>query len=106
MPKLIFLLFLFSIFSSPARAEGFRLKSQDKQLHIAAAYGLSLTGTLLFEKKAELPRWKSVLYASIITLLVGTAKELMVDDTYSAGDQWGNLIGTAGSAAMVFAFEF
>ncbi len=89
-----------------SRADEFRVKSQDKQLHIAAAYGLALTSTLLLEKKANLSRWQSVLYASIFTMAVGTAKEFLVDDVYSAGDQWGNLIGTAGSAGMVFVFEF
>ncbi len=95
---------LFFLFTSTAHADELRLKSQDKQLHIAAAYGLALTSTLLLEKK--LSRTESVLWASLFTILVGTAKELLVDDEYSAGDQWGNLIGTAGSAAMVFTFEF
>jgi hypothetical protein len=106
MTRATALLLLAVCFSSPAYADEFRLKSQDKQLHIAAAYGLSLTGTLLLEKKARLTRWQSVLYASLFTMLVGTGKELLVDGEYSAGDQWGNLIGTAGSAAMVFTFEF
>jgi hypothetical protein len=100
-------LILFALlFSPPAQADKFRLKSGDKQTHMLAGYGLSLTGTLLLEKKVGLPRWQSVLYASAFTMLVGTAKEFMVDKKYSAGDQWANLIGTAGSAAMVFTFEF
>ena len=98
-----FALLLF-LCSTAAQADELRLKSQDKQLHIAAAYGLALTSTLLLEKK--LTRAQSILWASVFTMLVGTAKELLIDDEYSAGDQWGNLIGTAGSAAMVFTFEF
>lgn len=92
--------------ATPGKADEFRFKSGDKQTHILAGYGLSLTSTLLLEKKAHLPRWQAVLYASAFTMLVGTAKELLIDDQYSAGDQWANLIGTAGSAAMVLTFEF
>ncbi|MGZ3711651.1 MAG: hypothetical protein ACXVBE_07835 [Bdellovibrionota bacterium] len=103
----ISLLVLFVLFfSPPAKADEFRLKSGDKQTHMLAGYGLSLTGTLFLEKKVGLSRTQSVLYASLFTMLVGTAKEFLIDDKYSAGDQWGNLIGTAGSAAMVFTFEF
>lgn len=103
--KALFLILIF-LSSSSAQADGLRLKSQDKQLHMAAGYGLSLTGTLLLERKAGLPKWRSILYASLVTMAVGTAKEFLVDDHYSAGDQWANLIGTAGSAAMVLTFDF
>lgn len=106
MHKLFPLLLITLLLTPAARADEFRLKSGDKQTHMLAGYGLSLTGTLLLEHKAKLPRWESVLLASAFTMLVGTAKEFIIDDRYSAGDQWANLIGTAGSAAMVFTFEF
>lgn len=106
MLKLLAMVVMAYFLSGPACADSFRLKSQDKQLHIMSGYGLSLTSTLLLEHKLDLPRWQAVLIASAFTMAVGTAKEFIVDEHYSAGDQWANLIGTAGSAAMVFTFEF
>lgn len=72
---------------------------------MAAAYGCSLTSTLLLEKY-RVSRAPAVLWASLFTLALGTAKELLVDSTHSPGDQLANAIGVAGSAAMVFTFEF
>ena len=105
--SILFLFIVALLGKSPTAQAGdhFRLKNQDKQLHIAAAYGTSLTATLLLEK-LSLSRTSSVLWASLFTMALGTAKEFLIDDHYSPGDQTANLIGTAGSAAMVFTFEF
>jgi len=84
--------------------DSFSLKSQDKQLHMAAAYGLALTSTLLMEKYG-MRRAPAVLIASVGTMLIGTGKELLIDDHYSSGDQIGNAIGTTASAIVVFTFQ-
>lgn len=83
----------------------FRLKSQDKQLHMTASYSLALTSTLLLEKEG-MERGPSVAIASLFTLAIGTAKELLVDETHSPGDQIANALGAATSAITVFVFEF
>lgn len=72
---------------------------------MTASYSLALTSTLLLEKSG-LKRAPAVALASAITLIVGTAKELLIDETHSPGDQMANLIGTATSALTVFIFEF
>ncbi len=91
--------------SSHAASDPFSFKQTDKQLHMAASYGLSLTGTRFLETK-QFPRWEAVLYASLFTLTVGAAKELFIDPAPSGGDMIANLIGTAVSAGVVFTFEF
>lgn len=72
---------------------------------MAAAYGSALTSTLLLEKYGVSRAW-AVVAASLFTVALGTGKELLIDDAYSPGDQVANAIGIAGSAAMVFTFEF
>src|SRR3989338_8540460 len=93
--RILLVLFLFYSGGSAWGADGFRLKNRDHQLHIAASYGIALTSTLLLENEADMRRLPAVLWASVFTILLGTAKELLIDDQYSSGDQTANLIGTA-----------
>lgn len=106
-PFFLVLVFVFtsniSIYSSKA-GDTFSFKQIDKQLHMTASYGLSLTVTRWLETK-QLPRWQAVLYSSLFTMAVGTSKELVVDSAFSGADILANAIGTATSAAIVFTFE-
>ena len=110
MPFKIPALLLCLILSLPpcvARAEGvsqFKFTDLDKQAHMLASYGMSLTLTRFLETK-KLPIWESVLIASASTIVVGASKELFVDSEFSAADMLANGIGTSVSAALVFTFE-
>jgi hypothetical protein len=78
--------------------------AHDKAAHFSASYGLSLSTTLIL-RKTELPRWLSVVIGCGGTLLLGTMKELVVDDGYSWGDQAANGAGAMTSAIFTFTFE-
>jgi len=56
----------------------------------------------LLLRKLETPRWIAVAAASAFTLLVGTAKELFLDDEYEWSDQTANAVGVTASAIFVF----
>lgn len=104
--RIILATLIMSFSSGVAKADdSFSFSRNDHQAHIAASYGVALTSTLLLEKKG-LSRWESVLYASLGTLTLGLAKELIMDDEASGGDMVANFIGTGLSAGVVFAFEF
>ncbi len=90
--------------SSPAAADGFDPRDLDKQAHLAVSYGLSLTGSLVL-RRLDVPRWQAVAIAAAATLALGTVKELVLDDTYTWGDQLGNGLGTSGAAVVVFSLR-
>ena len=76
----------------------------DKVAHAAVSYSLTLTGALLLEK-LELERWQAVLIAGGATLLIGLAKEYVIDDEASGGDLLADGLGIGVAAGMVFSFE-
>lgn len=86
-------------------SRSFSFRSTDKQLHIVTSYALAFTTTEILEANVKLSRVHAVLWASALTVALGTFKELVLDSRYSSGDQFANLIGTSASAAVVFAFE-
>lgn len=104
MASVLFLLVVFLSSARPTHADSFDAGETDKLAHMAAAYGLSLTGSTYLQTLGA-PRWQAVLISSLATLAVGTAKELILDDSHSAGDQVANLIGVTTQAAVVFTFE-
>jgi len=88
----------------PARADSFDPRDYDKQTHMAVGYGLTLTIAIV-ARHYEVKRWQAVLLGAATTLLLGTAKELVHDETYSWGDQAANTIGAATAAGLVFTFR-
>lgn len=90
--------------ASHAHADAFDLTAQDKQAHIAASYGITLTVDVV-ARRFELPRWQAVLLGAATAIVVGTTKELAFDDDYDWGDQLANGIGIAGATGLVLAFE-
>lgn len=94
------LIYTSKVFSS---IDSFSFNQTDKLLHISSSYAFTFTTTKFLEKK--LPKWKSLLYAGIATMVIGTTKELMIDDHYSEGDQLGNIIGLAGATVVIISFD-
>lgn len=88
----------------PARADDFDPRDYDKQAHMAVSYGISLTVAVV-ARRYELARWKAALLGVASALVLGTAKELVHDDTYSWGDQAANTIGAGTAAGVVFVFR-
>ncbi len=76
----------------------------DKVAHAAVSYSLTLTGALLLEQ-LDLPRWQAVLIAAGGTLVLGLAKEVMLDDEASGGDLAADGIGVGLAAGLLFSFE-
>lgn len=89
---------------SLACADSFDLTAQDKQAHVAASYGITLTVDVV-ARRFELPRWQAVLLGAATAIVIGTTKELAFDDDYDWGDQLANGIGIAGATGLVLAFE-
>lgn len=90
--------------ASHARADSFDLTAQDKQAHVAASYGITLTVDVI-ARRFELPRWQAVLIGAATAIVIGTTKELAFDTDYDWGDQLANGIGIAGATGLVLAFE-
>jgi hypothetical protein len=76
----------------------------DKVAHAAVSYSLTLTGALLLEK-LDVERWQAVAIAGGVTLLLGFAKEYLVDSEASGGDLAADGLGVGLGAGMVFTFE-
>jgi hypothetical protein len=89
---------------SAAWAEPLSLKDLDKQAHVAVSYGLTLSSTLVL-RKAGLERWQAVSIAAATTMLLGTVKEVWIDDRYTWADQGANAIGTGLAVGFVFVLE-
>lgn len=90
--------------ASPAAADSFDLTDYDKKTHMAASYGLTLTVDVL-AIHFDLPRWQAALLGAATTLVVGTTKELVLDEQYDWGDQLANSIGITSATVLVFAFR-
>lgn len=85
------------------RADDFDLGDVDKQAHLAASYGLTLTGAVI-ARRFELPRWQAAALAAATTIVIATTKELL-DDPYSWNDQLANAIGISTAVGVVFVFR-
>lgn len=86
-----------------ARADepGFILQARDHQFHALASMQLTLIGTAV-ARDLGASRWKSILTASLAALAVGTFKEVVLDDHFSASDEGSNLIGIGSGAVLAF----
>ncbi len=76
----------------------------DKVAHAAVSYSLTFTGALLLER-LDLPRWQAVVIAGGATLVLGLAKEYVVDSEASGGDLAADALGIGVGAGMVFTFD-
>jgi hypothetical protein len=103
---LLFIVAMLLVMSSAsARADdGFDPTQLDKQAHMAVSYAVALTATEIMEKN-DVPRWKSVLYASLGTIALGLTKEYFIDSQPSTGDIIADGVGVGVSAAVVFTFR-
>lgn len=89
---------------APACADGFDPRDVDKQAHMATSYGITFTVTVI-ARRFEIPRWKALALGAATTAVLGTFKELVIDDPYAWGDQLANTIGSSLAAVVVLAFE-
>ena len=89
---------------SPARADGFDPRDVDKQAHMATSYGITFSITVI-ARRFEVPRWKALALGAATTAVLGTFKELVIDDPYGWGDQLANTIGSSLAAVVVLAFR-
>jgi hypothetical protein len=85
--------------------ETFDVMSQDKQLHMAASYGMALTGTMIL-RSSKLPLTSSLFYSSLLTMAVFTAKEAYYDREFSKGDMLANSIGVGANVFFATTFSF
>lgn len=86
-----------------AGQDEFRLSNGDHQVHMAAGFGLSLSGSLILMKK-DVPKAESVLISGLTAIGILTLKELVVDRSYSGGDQLANSIGVSAQVFVVGGF--
>ncbi|HEU0035547.1 MAG TPA: hypothetical protein VFQ53_33280 [Kofleriaceae bacterium] len=86
-----------------ARGDEFELTAIDKEAHVAASYGITLTGAVI-ARRLELPRWQAAAVAAAATIVIATTKEL-IDDPYSWGDQLANGIGITAAVGFVFVVQ-
>ena len=89
---------------SPARADGFDPRDVDKQAHMATSYAITFSVTVI-ARRFEVPRWQALALGAATTAVLGTFKELVIDDPYAWGDQLANTIGTGVAAVVVLAFR-
>ena len=101
----IFLVVIVLLYPSYAFSlnDSFSFNQTDKRLHVVSSYALTITTAVFLEKK--LPKWKSIFYASMLTMIAGTVKELALDDHYSGSDQIGNLLGVTGAALVIVTID-
>ena len=92
--------------TSRAGAGDFRFSRLDHQAHIAVSYSLTLTATLICQKKAGMSRTKAVLISALAVLLMGGLKELASDEPGESSDMVANTIGIGAAAGMAFALRF
>jgi VanZ family protein len=76
----------------------------DKVAHAAVSYSLAFTGALLLEK-LDLERWQAVTIAGGATLLLGLAKEYLIDPEASSSDVLADVVGVGLGAGVVFTFQ-
>lgn len=105
MKKLISIL-IFVGFISPAYSadeDTFSFSSTDKQLHMLASYGLTLTFTDLY-RRMQFSKWQSILYGAATTLAIGAIKEAS-DPKFSSNDMLANSVGITVGVGVVFTFD-
>jgi len=88
----------------PASADDFDPRDYDKIAHMSVSYGITLSVAVV-ARHYEMKRWQAVLLGAATALALGTAKELVYDETFSWGDELANTIGAAGAAGLVFTFR-
>lgn len=88
-----------------AEANNFDLSQVDQQAHLAVSYGITMTSSLLLEKKG-FKKNDAILYGSLISLGLGLLKEYAVDKEASQGDLIADAIGTGLGAGVVWYFDF
>lgn len=88
----------------PASADDFDPRDYDKIAHMSVSYGITLSVAVV-ARKYEIKRWQAVLLGAATALVLGTTKELALDETFSWGDEAANSLGAAGAAGLVFTFR-
>ncbi len=89
-----------------ADLDHFSWQNYDDDVHLLMAYSLTLTGGLVLEHKVGLPRWESALIMTIVTGMIGTAKETLHDEYTSRTDikTWWAGAAAAGLTMTVLQF--
>lgn len=87
-----------------ARADDWDPMAPDKAAHISVSYGITLSVAVV-ARHYEMKRWQAVLLGAATSLVIGTSKELFVDDSFSWSDETADVVGTAGAVGFVLAFR-
>lgn len=92
------------IFFSP-NSNAFYYVEPDKNLHVGVSLGLTLVGTQLIYANSNFTPFESYLISAATVLVLGLAKEMILDDTVDIGDLKANL-GGVGIALPVLILTF
>jgi len=98
-----FLLILTLVFSPTSYA--FDYEEEDKQKHIIATSVLS-AGTYTLLRSNEVGKYKSAVFAFLLTMAVAHVKEDFFDATYNTEDLEANAIGSAVGIMIPLVFTF
>lgn len=84
----------------------FKWTNYDDQIHMLAAYSISITSAMIIEHGFKLSKLESALLGAVFTGMIGTAKEVFHDDYTSRTDikTWWLGAATAGFTVVVFDF--
>lgn len=106
MKKLILICFTLGAFligfSARAGESDLAISQQDRQLHAAASYGLTLAGTEFLKARGAPMPW---LISSVGVFAIGILKE-STDKKFSDGDMRANSLGIAGAVCTSFIIHF
>lgn len=84
----------------------FKWTNYDDQMHMLAGFTLSVTSAMIMEHGFHMTRLESAIFGAVIGGVVGTSKEVFLDDYTSRTDIKSWWIGslTAGAAVTVLRF--
>ena len=100
--KVIFLLtFWFSL-----NSQAFFYKEEDKNLHVTVAFASTLLGTEALLLTTDLKPKQALFITAATVLVLGFAKETLLDDKIDNGDLLANTIGVGLASVPFLIIEF
>jgi hypothetical protein len=103
MKNFILILVLIPTISLAADEDTFSFNSTDKQLHMLASYGLTYSLTDMYRRLGH-SKWQSLLWGSLSTLAIGTAKEF-TDSKFSGNDIAADALGISVAAGVIISLD-
>jgi len=105
MKRSLLVVLLAAALMKPAQAaEAFNPLHKDKILHMTVSLGITYASARAFQH-LDLPLWQSVLFASLVTMGAGLAKEA-IDPIFDGQDLIADGIGTAAGASLILIFPY